>query len=278
LTLGFTVFYLSLVVLVPLSATFFEASKVGWHEFWHLVMTPRALASYGLSFGASVIGAALNFVLGTLVAWVLVRYSFPFKRVLDSLVDLPFALPTAVAGIALTTLYAKTGWFGAPLASAGIHVAFTRLGIVVALTFVGLPFVVRTVQPVLEDLDKELEEAAASLGAGRWQAFTRVVYPAIFPAALTGFALAFARGVGEYGSVIFIAGNMPLRTEIAPLLIVTKLEEYDYAGATSIAVVMLVTSFVFLFAINGLQRWSSRREGQDLREAPALRPAFGLEV
>jgi sulfate transport system permease protein len=278
LTLGFTIFYLSLVVLVPLSATFFEASKVGWHQFWHLVMTPRALAAYGLSFGASLIGAALNFVLGTLVAWVLVRYSFPFKRVLDSLVDLPFALPTAVAGIALTTLYAKTGWFGAPLASAGIHVAFTRLGIVVALTFVGLPFVVRTVQPVLEDLDKELEEAAASLGAGRWQTFTRVVYPAIFPAAVTGFALAFARGVGEYGSVIFIAGNMPMRTEIAPLLIVTKLEEYDYAGATAIAVVMLVISFVFLLAINALQRWSSRREGHDVREAPALRPAFGLEV
>ncbi|MGA8474213.1 MAG: sulfate ABC transporter permease subunit CysT [Candidatus Cybelea sp.] len=278
LTLGFTIFYLSLVVLVPLSATFFEASKVGWHQFWHLVMTPRALAAYGLSFGASLIGAALNFVLGTLVAWVLVRYSFPFKRVLDSLVDLPFALPTAVAGIALTTLYAKTGWFGAPLASAGIHVAFTRLGIVVALTFVGLPFVVRTVQPVLEDLDKELEEAAASLGAGRWQTFTRVIYPAIFPAAVTGFALAFARGVGEYGSVIFIAGNMPMRTEIAPLLIVTKLEEYDYAGATSIAVVMLVISFVFLLAINALQRWSSRREGHDVREAPALRPAFGLEV
>jgi sulfate transport system permease protein len=178
----------------------------------------------------------------------------------------------------LTTLYAKTGWFGAPLASAGIHVAFTRLGIVVALTFVGLPFVVRTVQPVLEDLDKELEEAAASLGAGRWQTFTRVVYPAIFPAAVTGFALAFARGVGEYGSVIFIAGNMPMRTEIAPLLIVTKLEEYDYAGATAIAVVMLVISFVFLLAINALQRWSSRREGHDVREAPALRPAFGLEV
>ncbi len=278
LTLGFTVFYLSLVVLVPLSATFFEASKVGWQEFWRVVMTPRALASYGLSFGASLIGATLNFFLGTLVAWVLVRYSFPLKRVLDSLVDLPFALPTAVAGIALTTLYAKTGWFGAPLASAGIHVAFTRLGIVVALTFVGLPFVVRTVQPVLEDLDRELEEAAASLGAGRWQAFTRVVYPSIAPAALTGFALAFARGVGEYGSVIFIAGNMPMRTEIAPLLIVTKLEEYDYAGATSIAVVMLVISFVFLLAINMLQRWSSRREGRDEPAAPALRPAFGLEV
>jgi sulfate/thiosulfate transport system permease protein len=278
LTLGFTVFYLSLVVLVPLSATFFEASKVGWHEFWRAVMTQRALAAYGLSFGASLVGATLNFFLGTLVAWVLVRYSFPLKRVLDSLVDLPFALPTAVAGIALTTLYAKTGWFGAPLASAGIHVAFTRLGIIVALTFVGLPFVVRTVQPVLEDLDTELEEAAASLGAGRWQAFTRVVYPSIVPAAVTGFALAFARGVGEYGSVIFIAGNMPMRTEIAPLLIVTKLEEYDYAGATSIAVVMLVISFVFLLAINMLQRWSSRREGRDELEAPALRPAFGLEA
>jgi sulfate transport system permease protein len=278
LTLGFTVFYLSLVVLVPLSATFFEASKVGWHEFWRVVTTPRALAAYGLSFGASLVGATLNFFLGTLVAWVLVRYSFPLKRVLDSLVDLPFALPTAVAGIALTTLYAKTGWFGAPLASAGIHVAFTRLGIVVALTFVGLPFVVRTIQPVLEDLDKELEEAAASLGAGRWQAFTRVVYPSIFPAAITGFALAFARGVGEYGSVIFIAGNMPMRTEIAPLLIVTKLEEYDYAGATSIAVVMLVISFVFLLAINMLQRWSSRRESRDEPGAPALRPAFALEA
>jgi sulfate transport system permease protein len=278
LTLGFTIFYLSLVVLVPLSATFFEASKVGWHQFWHVVTTPRALASYGLSFGASLVGATLNFVLGTLVAWVLVRYTFPLKRVLDSLVDLPFALPTAVAGIALTTLYAKTGWFGAPLAAVGIHVAFTRLGIVVALTFVGLPFVVRTVQPVLEDLDKELEEAAASLGAGRWQTFTRVVYPAIFPAAITGFALAFARGVGEYGSVIFIAGNMPMRTEIAPLLIVTKLEEYDYAGATSIAVVMLVISFVFLLAINALQRWSSRRDSRDEPEALALRPAFGLEV
>jgi sulfate transport system permease protein len=260
LTLGFTILYLSLIVLIPLSVTFFETSKIGWHEFWRVVSTPRALAAYGLSFGAALIGAALNFAFGTLVAWVLVRYSFPFKRILDALVDLPFALPTAVAGIALTTLYASSGWFGGPLASAGIHVAFTRLGIIVALTFVGLPFVVRTVQPVLEDLDKELEEAATSLGAGRWQTFARVLYPAIFPAALTGFALAFARGVGEYGSVIFIAGNMPMRTEIAPLLIVTKLEEYDYSGATAIAVVMLVVSFAFLVVINMLQRWSGRQE------------------
>jgi len=264
MTLGFTILYLSLIVLIPLSATFLETSKMGWHEFLRVVLTPRALAAYGLSFGAALIGAVLNFFFGTLVAWVLVRYTFPLKRILDALVDLPFALPTAVAGIALTTLYSKNGWFGAPLASAGIHVAFTRLGIVVALTFVGLPFVVRTVQPVLEDLDKELEEAAASLGAGRLQTFARVLYPAIFPAALTGFALAFARGVGEYGSVIFIAGNMPMRTEIAPLLIVTRLEEYDYSGATAIAVVMLVISFLFLFAINMLQRWSTRREGLEV--------------
>ncbi|MBV8343968.1 MAG: sulfate ABC transporter permease subunit CysT [Candidatus Eremiobacteraeota bacterium] len=276
LTLGFTILYLSLIVLIPLSATFVETSKIGWHEFWRVVLTPRALAAYGLSFGAALIGALLNFAFGTLVAWVLVRYTFPFKRILDALVDLPFALPTAVAGIALTTLYSSHGWFGAPLAAAGVHVAFTRLGIIVALTFVGLPFVVRTVQPVLEDLDTELEEAAASLGAGRWQTFARVLYPAIFPAALTGFALAFARGVGEYGSVIFIAGNMPMRTEIAPLLIVTKLEEYDYSGATAIAVVMLIVAFVFLFGINMLQRWSTRREGQTSVDATALRPA--LEV
>jgi sulfate transport system permease protein len=260
LTLGFTIAYLSLIVLIPLAATFAESFKIGWHDFWRVVMSSRALAAYGLSFGAATVAASLNFVLGTLVAWVLVRYRFPLKRVLDAFVDLPFALPTAVAGIALTTLYAPGGWFGMPLASLGVHVAFTRLGIVIALTFVGMPFVVRTVQPVLEDLDKEFEEAAASLGAGRWQTFARVVYPAIFPAALTGFALAFARGVGEYGSVIFIAGNMPMRTEIAPLLIVTKLEEYDYTAATSIAVVMLTVSFVLLFGINSLQRWSSRGE------------------
>jgi len=259
LTFGFTIVYLSLIVLIPIAAAFAETFKMGFHQFWHVVTTPRAVASYGLSFGASLIGAFVNFVLGTLVAWVLVRYTFPGKRILDSLVDLPFALPTAVAGIALTTLYASTGWFGGPLSVAGIHVAFTRLGVVVALTFIGLPFVVRTVQPVLEDLDKELEEAAASLGASRRQTFVRVIYPAIFPAALTGFALAFARGVGEYGSVIFIAGNMPMRTEITPLLIVTKLEEYDYTGATAIAVVMLAISLIMLVAINVLQRWSSLR-------------------
>jgi len=277
LTLGFTLLYLSLIVLIPLGAAFVETSKIGWHEFFRIVTTPRALAAYGLSFGASLAGAALNFFLGTLVAWVLVRYTFPGKRILDSLVDLPFALPTAVAGIALTSLYASSGWFGHPLAAIGVHVAFTRLGIVVALTFIGLPFVVRTVQPVLEDLDKELEEAAASLGAGRWQTFTRVLFPAIFPAATTGFALAFARGVGEYGSVIFIAGNMPMKTEIAPLLIVTKLEEYDYTGATAIAVVMLVLSFVLLFAINALQRWSSGTHGDDAPDPAALRPALGFD-
>ncbi len=277
LTLGFTLLYLSLIVLIPLGAAFVETSKIGWHEFWRIVTTPQAMAAYGLSFGASLAGAALNFFLGTLVAWVLVRYTFPFKRILDSLVDLPFALPTAVAGIALTSLYASSGWFGKPLAALGVHVAFTRLGIVVALTFIGLPFVVRTVQPVLEDLDKELEEAAASLGAGRWQTFSRVLFPALFPAAITGFALAFARGVGEYGSVIFIAGNMPMKTEIAPLLIVTKLEEYDYSGATAIAVVMLVLSFVLLFAINALQRWSGRTHGDDAADPAALRPALGFD-
>jgi sulfate transport system permease protein len=261
LTLGFTILYLSLVVLLPLSATFVATAKIGWHAFWHIVTTPRALASYGLSFGASLAAATINFFAGTLVAWVLVRYRFPAKRLLDSLVDLPFALPTAVAGIALTTLYATTGWFGKPLAALGVHVAFTRLGIVVALTFIGLPFVVRTIQPVLEDLDKELEEAAASLGASRWETFVRVVYPGIFPAALTGFALAFARGVGEYGSVIFIAGNMPMKSEIAPLLIVTKLEQYDYAGATAIAVVMLVLSFALMLGINALQHWALSRHG-----------------
>jgi sulfate transport system permease protein len=260
LTLGFTLCYLSLIVLLPLAATFVETAKIGWHDFWRIVTAPRAVAAYGLSFGTSLVAGAINFVLGTLVAWVLVRYEFPFRRILDSLVDLPFALPTAVAGIALTTIYAPNGLFGRPLAALGVHVAFTRLGIVVALTFIGLPFVVRTVQPILEDLDRELEEAAASLGAGRWQTFTRILYPAILPAAITGFALAFARGVGEYGSVIFIAGNMPMRTEIAPLLIVTKLEEYDYSGATAIATVMLLISFALLVGINALQRWSSREE------------------
>jgi sulfate transport system permease protein len=259
LTLGYTVFYLSLIVLLPLSTAFFKASTLGWSSFWHLVTTPRAVASYELTFGASLIAGAINFVLGLLVAWVLVRYQFPLRRLCDSLVDLPFALPTAVAGIALTAIYAPGGWLGRPLSALGVHVAYTRLGIVVALTFIGLPFVVRTVQPVLEGLDAELEEAAASLGAGRLQTFVHVLWPALAPAALTGFALAFARAVGEYGSVIFIAGNMPMRTEITPLLIVTKLEQYDYAGATAISVAMLVVSFAMLLAINALQRWSGAR-------------------
>ena len=259
LTLGFVVLYLGLLVLIPLSAAFFKASTLGWPSFWHLVTTPRAIAAYELSFGASLVAAAMNFVFGILVAWVLVRYRFPFKRLFDSLVDLPFALPTAVAGIALTTLYAPGGWLGKPLAALGVHAAYTRLGIVIALTFVGLPFVVRTVQPVLEGIDAELEEAAASLGAGRLQTFGRILLPTVLPAALTGFALAFARAVGEYGSVIFIAGNMPMRTEIAPLLIVTELEQYDYAGATAIAIAMLAVSFAMLLCINALQRWSGGR-------------------
>ena len=268
LALGFAVFYLSLIVLIPLSATFWKASTLTWHEFWHVVASPRAMASYRLSFGASLIGAFINLFFGVLVAWVLVRYSFPLKRLFDSLIDLPFALPTAVAGIALTTVYAPNGWLGRPLESIGIHAAYTRLGVAIALTFIGLPFVVRTVQPVLEDLDKELEEAAASLGAGRWQTFSRVLLPAIWPAAITGFAMAFARAAGEYGSVIFIAGNMPMRTEITPLLIITRLQEYDYAGATAIAIAMLVVSFVLLLAINLLQRWSgARRESESLKDS-----------
>jgi len=263
LTLGFTVLYLSLIVLIPLSVTFWKASALGWISFWHVVTAARAVASYEVSFGCSLVAAAINLVFGILTAWVLVRYSFPLKRLFDSLVDLPFALPTAVAGIALTSIYAPSGWLGQPLLALGVHAAYTRLGIVIALTFIGLPFVVRTVQPVLEDLDKELEEAAASLGAGRWQTFGRVLLPTIMPAALTGFALAFARAVGEYGSVIFIAGNMPMRTEITPLLIVTKLEQYDYAGATAIAVAMLVVSFAMLLAINLLQKWSGSRNARD---------------
>jgi len=280
LSLGFTLFYLCLIVLIPLSATIWKTSTLSWHQFWHVVSSPRAMASYRLSFGASLIGASINLVFGILVAWVLVRYKFPGKRLFDSLVDLPFALPTAVAGIALTTIYAPNGWLGKPLLSLGIHAAYTRPGVVIALTFIGLPFVVRTVQPVLEDLDKELEEAAASLGAGRLQTFTRVLLPTILPAAITGFTMAFARAVGEYGSVIFIAGNMPMRTEITPLLIITKLQEYDYAGATAIAVAMLVVSFALLLPINLLQRWSSsrREQGSSLPEAPvgvSLRPSYG---
>jgi sulfate/thiosulfate transport system permease protein len=260
LSLGFTVFYLCLIVLIPLSATFLKAATLTWPRFWHIVTDPRALASYRISFGASLIAAFVNLVFGLLVAWVLVRYSFPGRRLVDSLVDLPFALPTAVAGIALTSIYAPHGWVGQYLALVGIKAAYTPLGIVIALTFIGLPFVVRTVQPVLEDLDKDVEEAAASLGANRLQVFTKIILPAIAPAAVTGFTMAFARAVGEYGSVVFISGNMPMRTEITPLLIITKLDQYDYAGATAIAVVMLVVSFVLLLAINLLQKWSSRRQ------------------
>jgi len=266
LSLGFTILYLSLIVLIPLSATFLKTSSLTWAQFWHVVTAPRALASYRLSFGASAIAAFINLVFGLLVAWVLVRYSFPGRRLLDSLVDLPFALPTAVAGIALTAIYSTNGWIGHYLQPLGIKAAYSRLGVVIALTFTGLPFVVRTVQPVLEDLDKEMEEAAASLGAGRWQTIRRVLFPAVMPAALTGFAMAFARAVGEYGSVVFISGNMPMRTEITPLLIITKLEQYDYAGATAIAVVMLIVSFALLLTINLLQVWGGRRE----KTRPAL--------
>ena len=259
IALGFTLLYLCLLVLIPLSAAFLKTATLTWEHFWAAVTTDRVVASYKLSFGAALIGATINAVFGLLVAWVLVRYTFPGKRFIDALVDLPFALPTAVAGIALTGIYAPNGWIGEWLAELGIKVAFTPLGVVVALTFIGLPFVVRTVQPVLEDVEPELEEAAASLGATRLQTFVRIIFPAIMPALLTGFALAFARAVGEYGSVIFIAGNIPLKTEITPLLIITKLEQYDYTGATALAVVMLVASFILLLAINVLQWWTSRR-------------------
>lgn len=259
LALGFTLLYLSLIVLIPLSAAFIRTAELTWPEFWSIVTTPRVVASYRLTFGASFAAACVNAVFGLLVAWVLVRYHFPGKKLVDALVDLPFALPTAVAGIALTALYAGNGWIGQFLEPLGIKVAFTPVGIFVALTFIGLPFVVRTVQPVLEDIESELEEAAATLGANRWQTFTRVIFPVIFPALMTGFALAFARAIGEYGSVIFIAGNMPMISEITPLLIVTKLEQYDYAGATALSVVMLVISFILLLIINLLQWWSRRR-------------------
>ncbi len=262
LTLGYTMLYLSLVVLIPLSAVFIRSFGSGWLHFWEVVTAPRVLASLKLSFGASMMAATINLGFGLLVAWVLVRYTFPFKRLIDAMVDLPFALPTAVAGIALTALYAPNGWLGARLAPLGLNVAFTPVGIVVALTFIGLPFVVRTLQPVLEELDGEVEQAAATLGASAMQAFVRVILPALWPALLTGFALAFARAVGEYGSVIFIAGNMPMKSEIAPLLIVTKLEQYDYAGATAIAVVMLVLSFALMLGINALQNWASSRHGE----------------
>ncbi|RZT08935.1 sulfate transport system permease protein [Duganella sp. CF402] len=263
LSLGFTIFYLTLIVLIPLSAVFLKTATVSWEQFWHTVTSARVMASYKLTFGASLIGAFINVIFGGIVAWVLVRYEFPGKRIVDALVDLPFALPTAVAGITLTALYSANGWLGRFIeGSLGIKVAFTPLGVVIALTFIGLPFVVRTVQPVLEDAERELEEAAASLGANAWQTFSRVVFPTILPSLMTGFALAFARATGEYGSVIFIAGNMPMVSEITPLFIITKLEQYDYAGATSIAVVMLVVSFILLLTINLLQAWARGKSGK----------------
>ena len=261
LTLGYTLLYLSLIVLLPLGATFLKTADLGWPAFWRVVTSPRVLASLRLSFGAAALAALVNSFAGLVVAWVLARYEFPFRRLIDALVDLPFALPTAVAGIALTALYSPGGWIGRLLAPLGIQVAYTPLGVVVALVFIGLPFVVRTVQPVIEDLDREVEQAAATLGASSAQIVVRLVLPTVWPALLTGFALAFARAIGEYGSVIFIAGNMPMVSEIAPLLIVTKLEQYEYASATAIAVVMLLISFFLLLGINALQGWSQRRLG-----------------
>jgi len=261
LTLGVTLFYLGLLVLLPLSALFIKSFALTWPQFVAAVSSPRVLAAYRVTFGASLIAALINLVFGLLVAWVLVRYRFPGKRILDALVDLPFALPTAVAGISLAALLGSNGWIGQHLAPLGIKLAYTPAGIVVALTFIGLPFVVRTVQPVLEDVEKELEEAASSLGATPWQIFRKVILPAIMPALLTGFAMAFARAVGEYGSVVFIAGNMPMVSEITPLLILVKLEQFDYAGAAAVASVLLVTSFLLLLAINGLQFWQRRLHG-----------------
>jgi sulfate transport system permease protein len=263
LTLGYTLGYLSLLILIPLSAVFLKTFEMDWDRFVAVVTAPQVVATYKLSFGASLAAAAINAVFGLMLAWALVRYSFPGKKIVDALVDLPFALPTAVAGIALTALYAKNGWLGQYLEMIGIKVAFTPLGVLVALVFIGLPFVVRTVQPILEDLDTELEEAAASLGAQRWQTFRYVVFPILLPALMTGFALAFARAVGEYGSVIFIAGNLPFVSEITPLMIITKLEQYDYQGATAIASVMLIFSFILLLIINGLQAWTAKRTGRD---------------
>ena len=259
LALGFTLLYLSLIVLIPLSAIFVKTATLTWAQFWGTITSARVLASYRLSFGMSALAALINGVFGLLVAWVLVRYRFPGRKIADAFVDLPFALPTAVAGIALTAIYSKHGWIGSLLEPHGIKLAFTHWGVLIALVFIGLPFVVRTVQLVLEDLDRDVEEAAASLGASRWQTITRIVLPAIGPALLTGIALSFARAIGEYGSVIFISGNTPLKTEITPLLIVMKLEEYDYAAATAIALVLLVASFALLFLINVLQAWSARR-------------------
>jgi sulfate transport system permease protein len=258
LTLGYTVFYLSAIVLIPLSAMFARAGSLGWAHFWRAISAPRAIAAYELTFGASLVAAAIDAVFGFGVAWVLVRYAFPGKRIVDAAVDLPFALPTAVSGIALVTIYSREGWIGRHLEPLGIQAAFSPLGVTLALTFIGLPFVVRTLQPALADLDTEVEEAAATLGASRLQTLRRIVLPAVLPAMLTGFTLAFARAVGEYGSVVFISGNMPMRTEIVPLLIMTKLEQYDTAGATALGVSMLMISFTVLLAINALQRWAGR--------------------
>jgi sulfate transport system permease protein len=264
LSLGFTLTYLSLIVLIPLSAVFVEAATMTPQQFFQAVTSPRVVASYELTFGASLLAAVINSIFGLLLAWGLTRYAFPGRKIVDALIDLPFALPTAVAGIALTAIYAKNGWIGGLLEPLGIQLAFTPAGVLIALTFIGLPFVVRTVQPVLEDLDAEYEEAAASLGATRWQAFRRVVFPTLFPALLTGFALAFARAVGEYGSVIFIAGNIPMVSEITPLIIITKLEQFDYQGATAVAAVTLVVSFLLLLIVNALQAWTARRTGNAL--------------
>ena len=262
LTLGFALFYFSLIVLIPLSGLFVRTNTLSWEQFWDIVTNPRAMASYQLTFGASLVGALVNGIFGSIIAWVLVRYRFSGRSLVDALVDLPFALPTAVAGITLTAIYAPNGWIGRYLEPLGIKVAFTPLGVFIALTFIGLPFVVRTVQPVLQELDKEVEEAATTLGANRWQTFRAVIVPELWPALLTGIAMAFARAVGEYGSVIFIAGNMPLKSEITPLLIMTKLEQYDYSGSTALGVVMLLVSFVLALAINLLQWWSSTRHMQ----------------
>jgi sulfate/thiosulfate transport system permease protein len=261
LSTGFTVLYLGLVVLVPLSTLAFRSATLSWADAWRVIASPRALASYRLSFGTSLVAAGVNVIFGVPVAWVLARYRFPGRSLVDAVVDLPFALPTAVSGIALTAAYSRNGWIGRWLEPLGIRATFSALGVTLALTFIGLPFVIRTVQPVLEDLDAELEEAAAVLGAGRWETFRRVLFPAILPAALTGFALAFARALGEYGSVVFISGNMPMRTEITPLLIMTRLEQFDYAGAAALAVVLLGASFLMLLAINRLQAWTRARTG-----------------
>ena len=259
LTMGYTLLYLSLVVLLPLSALITKSATMGWGDFWHAAWNPRVIASYKLTFGTALAAATINAVFGLMVAWTLVRYTLPGKQMIDALIDLPFALPTAVSGIALTAVYAKTGWIGQYLEPLGIKAAFSPLGIVIAMTFIGLPFVVRTLQPAIEEIDRESEEAAASLGATRWQTFWRVIFPSVLPALLTGFALSFARALGEYGSVVFISGNMPMRTEVASLLMITKLEQYDYTGATAIATAMLAASFAVLLSINALQWWTTRK-------------------